>query len=553
MPEPELSAVLNNCPLHAITPEIKAEVLKFAADSHYNNQHNAHYETLKKDFALFYGFNPESFSWAQFSGILNRYNPFDIQILMGPVLRRFSEHSMRTNADGDLVILAKGNDMESEAYINFTTKINLNNGRYESLSPDHLFKYVAKELGYNLTYHKEGQRSRSFIADNPITTINIHHQGGIAGAQSGGHWERTNKKEDRIKYDQQADAQLVPFLPFLGQDAALNPCGINLLKKHIQLSAKAIAEKNALIDQFTELNYTAQQISQYLNNIVSVPKALAITLLGKPLTEDTTAFITNYAFVEIPKNQIYEVYIKAEPTKKPVLKEREPSVITRLMIQPPHVSPKASVVPKVEPPKAELAQAQVTSPAKSPTVREPAVILDLAAQSARNSRQQKTTKQQPDVVYQAVPKFNVQLALLKGKIEDLTKRRQFANAVGNINKAKDLGVAIKAASDLYSDLDVIKVKYFTSPTPNFNSFKAECKTRIGHAHTQLDQHRGWSEFLTNLALGILTAGLGLLLKGAVNVANDRFFFHVHSTNSAKTIDKLKDSLDEDDPNTSPSP
>ena len=94
MPFPKLSAVLNNCPLHALTPEIREEILKFATIDEYNNNHNAHYENLKKDFASVYGFNPETFSWKQFGGILNLYNPFDTQILMGPVLRLFSKRAM---------------------------------------------------------------------------------------------------------------------------------------------------------------------------------------------------------------------------------------------------------------------------------------------------------------------------------------------------------------------------------------------------------------------------------------------------------------------------
>ncbi len=50
-PFPKLSAILNNCSLHALTPEIKNEIIQFGADAGYDNQHNAAYTRLKNAFA----------------------------------------------------------------------------------------------------------------------------------------------------------------------------------------------------------------------------------------------------------------------------------------------------------------------------------------------------------------------------------------------------------------------------------------------------------------------------------------------------------------------
>ena len=85
----------------------------------------------------------------------------------------------------------------------------------------------------SLTYHREGTPSQALVANNPVATVNIYHQGNIEGAQAGGHWERTNRGLESINYEAQASSKLVPFLPFLGQDARLNPCGFDSYQKNI--------------------------------------------------------------------------------------------------------------------------------------------------------------------------------------------------------------------------------------------------------------------------------------------------------------------------------
>ncbi|KTD37407.1 hypothetical protein Lmor_0599 [Legionella moravica] len=76
------------------------------------------------------------------------------------------------------------------------------------------------------------------------------------------------------------------------------------------------------------------------------------------------------------------------------------------------------------------------------------------------------------------------------------------------------------------------------------TFNKTCTDVINQERPQLEKHRGWSEILINLAIAISTAGIGLLVKGAINLANDNSFFHVHKTKSSKIVDEIQDKLDQ---------
>ncbi|KTD57219.1 hypothetical protein [Legionella shakespearei] len=330
MPFPKLSAVLNNCPLHALTPEIKEELLKFREHADYDNKHNADYLLLKDKFAAFYGFNPAEFSWKQFADVLGSYNAFDTQIIMGPVLRLFMKDKMISN--DFIAIIAQANEVSPEELIKNYTDLNPKTARYESLAPDELFTDVGQYLGLSLQYTPQDGPSRLIVAQDPVAQVNIFHNGGAEGAQTGGHWERTAKGEGSVDCQNRDDTQLNHFLPLLGQDSAVNPYGFDLLKKHVQLTARSLKEKKNLYKEFAELITTANQISQYLFNIVSVPRELAIKLLGSDLTADAALFISEYKFEEIHPNQIYEQWIKADASQKPKLGEYEQLIMNRLLM-----------------------------------------------------------------------------------------------------------------------------------------------------------------------------------------------------------------------------
>mgnify|MGYP000151961249 CR=1 FL=1 len=75
-------------------------------------------------------------------------------------------------------------------------------------------------------------------------------------------------------------------------------------------------------------------------------------------------------------------------------------------------------------------------------------------------------------------------------------------------------------------------------------FQTTCHDAINDNRSVLDNHRGWSEFLVNLALAVTTLGIGLLIKGVVNYATNRSFFFVHQTASAKLVDGIDSIIDE---------
>ncbi|GGI88588.1 hypothetical protein [Legionella impletisoli] len=180
MRQPRIFGYLFNCGLHLITPELKNEISQYAKNKNYNNQHNDAYHLLKDCFADFYGFNKKEFSWEVLDEILAEYNPFETQLILGPVLRRFMESKIPPEN-----VLKTFYPNPSDR-MGFTT-IN-EDGRYRNLGPDELGCFVTKHLGFTIIYQKEAQSPQNINADNPITQIYIHHHGSL----DKGHWERTS-------------------------------------------------------------------------------------------------------------------------------------------------------------------------------------------------------------------------------------------------------------------------------------------------------------------------------------------------------------------------
>jgi hypothetical protein len=258
MPFPKISTVLNNCPLHAITPELKREILNFRDIAHYDNHHNANFLLLKQKFARFYGFNPDTFTWEHFADILEEYNAFDTQIILGPVLREFMVDQLPSNEEIQGFIFE---DMTAQQWKDIRTTIRPHTGRYESLSPDELFGWVCKPLGFDLRYSPEnGDVTNYKCHAHPISRIDIYHHGGREGAHQGGHWERTVRGEGSINAQNRDDTQLNPFLLLIGEDARTNPAGFNLLKQHVRLTHRKIVENNdhAVDRKSTRLNSSHQ-------------------------------------------------------------------------------------------------------------------------------------------------------------------------------------------------------------------------------------------------------------------------------------------------------
>lgn len=145
--------------------------------------------------------------------------------------------------------------------------------------------------------------------------------------------------------------------------------------------------------------------------------------------------------------------------------------------------------------------------------------------------------------------FNKQLELLNEKREDLATRMHEADKNNDIAYSTTLKKAIDAVDDLHKGLTQAGKDYFKDPSPqNYIFFKITCDGLIGTARKELDKHRGWSAFLANLAIGITTLGLGLLIKGVINYANNKSFFFTHQTKSSKIVDNVDDNIEEMNPN-----
>ena len=127
--------------------------------------------------------------------------------------------------------------------------------------------------------------------------------------------------------------------------------------------------------------------------------------------------------------------------------------------------------------------------------------------------------------------FTEQLKMLNDKVVELDRR--------GASKAH------KAAVELYAKLNQAGEDYFANKptTQSHKIFTKDCTTSINEARKELDKHRGWSEFLTNLLLAIGTLGLGLVLKGAINTENNRYFFFVHETKSSRLAQAITTAIE----------
>ena len=122
--------------------------------------------------------------------------------------------------------------------------------------------------------------------------------------------------------------------------------------------------------------------------------------------------------------------------------------------------------------------------------------------------------------------FNVQLSKLESKAQRLRKDGH--------QKAYDSAINIHTTvTNAFIQLRIDR---------DYPTFNQTCMDVIAKERPRLDQHRGWSELLINLAIAIPTAGIGLLVKGAINLSHNKSFFFVHKTASSIIVDEVLDDL-----------
>ncbi|MBL7478879.1 ankyrin repeat domain-containing protein [Legionella bononiensis] len=177
------------------------------------------------------------------------------------------------------------------------------------------------------------------------------------------------------------------------------------------------------------------------------------------------------------------------------------------------------------------------------TMRQEKVVLNTTTPSNSSLLQERTESTLESPVLE---EFNKKMNLFKDKIDNLIARRDHHKP-----DSKDYRLLENArfsANTLYNKLNEEKNTYLKKITPeSYEHFEKNCKEHINTARTVLDQHRGWSEFLVNLAIGVTTLGIGLLIKGAVNLANNKSFLAVHQTDSSKKLDEIEDSIQNSKP------
>lgn len=297
MPHPKLTAILNNCALHAITPEICAEITEYGRNEAYDNQHNPHYLRLKDVFAEFYGFDVEKFTWKHLDGILGQYNPFEQQVILGPVLRNLLKYFMRENTFAtETFAQAEPTAISVEDYIQlYTEPRDELLGRYKPIGPYEVAVFFGTNLGLSIFYH-QGNNADGEHVENEIAVVEIFHSGDAEGI-AGGHWERAADVRGCIDYQLDESTKLGFLLPLLGEHPVVSQFGLELLKGYV-LNAAINNER-----KLDRIKLSCSQIQQYLEKITVASQIRAIELLSSTPTKITTRFIKEYEFVPVPMDQ----------------------------------------------------------------------------------------------------------------------------------------------------------------------------------------------------------------------------------------------------------
>lgn len=569
--QPKCSALLNNCLLHSLTPEIKEEIQKFAAEPKYDNKHNEAYNQLKNCFADFYKLDKESFDWKLFSDTLNRYNPFDLQLLLGPVLRKFSAEQMESElrAAQQKSTLPRFNSIAtSEAqhdkqlpddeqlykncndiprrYIQIHSTINPRTARYSSLDQFHAVDYICNPLGLKLTCTKDGNAVTLGNESSTVGTILIVHQGDTRGAAHGGHWERTDNKSMMENFEEYENSQLKVFKPLL-EEAQTYEIAFYLIQQHLQYTVQSILKRSDLSELFKDLNNTPSQIEHYLISTQLVSPGFAQTLLNRPITPMAQEFISRFKPSEkiYPGNQ-YEQYITALRNKSayiPYLPDGHLPTVQRLLKFCSSIQPSTATKPSTGlfTPLQTIARKLVLPQQTQPHINKPKPLAQQPKQEEEQAQQQaeQLAKQKEEQAKQQAERrssnpfwieFNEQIKILEAKINEFKdKDTEYHHLHAPLNQ---LCVQLKKEGERY---------FGSSPTrKSFEEFRRATDELINNDSAAINQHRHFTQVcLVNLAAFLLTAGVGYLIAAGIDFAiHKRFTFF--NTQRADEIEHLQD-------------
>ncbi|RUQ78856.1 hypothetical protein [Legionella septentrionalis] len=127
--------------------------------------------------------------------------------------------------------------------------------------------------------------------------------------------------------------------------------------------------------------------------------------------------------------------------------------------------------------------------------------------------------------------FEQHFVILEDKIKDLQQRNELK--------------AVHAAETLLKNLKEAYNQHILNGGCAASEFKKDCNLALDHASAELSKHRGWGEFLGNLALAICSFGLLVIVKGVVNVRQNRNFFFLYHTDSAKKLHAIQETANAD--------
>jgi hypothetical protein len=184
--------------------------------------------------------------WEFFIKSRNRQKDFDLQMILGPVLRDVMAENMRAEENQQLVLISRlgdevyANDEDNNRFIPYKTQIQTD-GRYASLSPDEMYVFVAKPLGLNVAYVKDetihylaGNESGATETDGPLITM--FHAGSNEGAAAGGHFELTLDRDELIDCELESDVHLGVVAEFFKYgELDISEIGIKFIKSYIKI------------------------------------------------------------------------------------------------------------------------------------------------------------------------------------------------------------------------------------------------------------------------------------------------------------------------------
>jgi hypothetical protein len=435
---------------------------------------------------------------------------------MGPVLRKFMADKMNGNEFVQMVAMA--NDKDVDEYIKGMTEVNPQTGRYESLAPDEVFSYIGQYLGLSLQYFKNG-RGETSKSENAIATIQMYHQGGLDGAQAGGHWERTDGALNSIDFEQKEDTKLKSLLPLLGNDNDINTYGFDLLKKHIY------ATENADKDTLIKLDISAKQIGFCIKALTVLPKERVLVLVDNGLTDEAKKFLDKYIPALQEREPIYEQWFLASSDKKPKLLPQEEEVIKELLSPPIPVKG----VEQEELGEQLETQSEISLPQKGKQVRlQKNKPLNTQPEPIRGVGQEEKEKQseQKDKILKALHAFN-------NKINDIGEHK---------SEAKEVALTLhKNLKNLVNESLSVK-KYDFLPNTDIQAFNAvyfvkQTKALIDKAIPTLQRDLGWGDYLANLAKEICNT-----VTKAASFGFHGGFFDTKKSNAVKEAEKMQDAF-----------